>query len=574
MPESHLFAPFNSHQIEPDSQTAIANAQAALAQAIAKLPPIGQARELFNHFTNALQPSLGLLHIPSTRSSMEQTYQDLLDSKHPTPTTLMLLFSIFSGAALVWSASLLENLNATQAETRAAFHAYSQGALVILEHPTQPLGPSTNALVATCILAHSLANDAGLSVKMRILQARCFSMARDLGIHRLDTARSQEERRLRGGDLIEVEVQRRVWWNMVASDWLSSFSGGPQEGVYIFQPKHMNVNYPSNIDDELMVSTGFQRELSLSVPTAMSGSIQRIRTAVLCREVVDALPSILLDSQQPEYEVILALDKRFHETIEEIPEFFKLDAESLRKSQKICKERPYIAWQRTSLHFSFHTRLCRLHRPYHLEGITDPAYAYSNRVCVHSAKRVLELRREMDEISPEAGGYPARLWRVVQHLFFAALILATDVSFNPEAPEAEIHKAKVLTAYQTLERSKHESGTLFEGVQRNMQTLLSTLKQRPGPPDLQGSSGEASTMASRETETNGSFMGPGELRGTNDFDHRLNAPDSSAGGDLMDEAEGNWQQIWSDFVAVAPDLDVPQWNSLLEDVDFGGWTDL
>ncbi|CAG8923433.1 unnamed protein product [Penicillium salamii] len=574
MPVSHLFAPFNSHQIEPDSQTAIANAQAALAQAIAKLPPIGQARELFNHFTNALQPSLGLLHIPSTRSSMEQTYQDLLDGKQPTPTTLMLLFSIFSGAALVWSASLLENLNATQVETRAAFHAYSQGALVILEHPHQALGPSTNALVATCILAHSLANDAGLSVKMRILQARCFSMARDLGIHRLDTARSQEERRLRGCDLIEVEVQRRVWWNMVASDWLSSFSGGPQEGVYIFQPKHMNVNYPSNIDDELMVSTGIQRELPLSVPTAMSGSIQRIRTAVLCREVVDALPSILLDSQQPEYEVILALDKRFHEYIEDIPEFFKLDAESLRKSQKICKERPYIAWQRTSLHFSFHTRLCRLHRPYHLEGITDPAYAYSNRVCVHSAKRVLELRREMDEISPEAGGYPARLWRVVQHLFFAALILATDVSFNPEAPEAEIHKAKVLTAYQTLERSKHESGTLFEGVQRNMQTLLSTLKQRPGPPDLQGSSVEASTMASRETETNDPFMGPGELRGTNDFDHRLNAPDNSAGGDLMDEAEGNWQQIWSDFVAVAPDLDVPQWNSLLEDVDFGGWTDL
>ncbi|KAJ5340479.1 hypothetical protein N7541_009603 [Penicillium brevicompactum] len=547
-----------------------------MAKAAGKLPPIGQARELFNHFTNALQPSLGLLHIPSTRLLMEQTYQEMLDGRQPSPTTLMLLFSVFSGAALVWSTSLLKRLSATQTEARSALHAYSQTALFILEHPTQPIQSSTNAIVAICALAHSLANDAGLSVTMRILQARGFSMARDLQIHRLDTARSQEERKLKGCDLIDIEVRRRVWWNMVASDWLSAFSGGPHEGVYIFQPKHMNVNYPSNIDDQLMMATGVQQDFPLSVPTAMSGCIQRIRTAALCREVVDALPSMLLDSQQPDYEVILALDKRFQDTIEKIPDFFKMDEESIRNSQDICRERPYITWLRISLHFSFHTRLCRLHRPYHLKGTTDPRYHYSNRVCIRSAQTVLELRRAMDEIGPEAGGYPARLWRVVQHVFFAALILATDVSFNPDAPDADIHKAKVLAAYQTLERSKEESGTLFEGVHRNMQTLLSTLKQRPGTSDLQGSLGEHSAMAPRETERDGTLMGSGELPGTNDLEGRLTpttVQETSASGGLTDNLEENWQQIWSDFVAVAPDLDVPQWSSLLDDVDFG-WMNL
>lgn len=527
---------------------------------------------------------------------MEHTYQEMLDGKHPTPTTLMLLFSVFSGAALVWSTPLLKKLSATQAEARSALHAYSQTALFILEHPTQPIQPSTNAIVAICALGHSIANDTGLSVSMRILQARAFSMARELQIHRLDTARTQEERKLKGYDQIDIEVRRRVWWNMVASDWyvhinalvprsnpnillfvrLSAFSGGPSEGIYIFQPKHMNVNYPSNIDDELMVATGAQPVFPLSVPTAMSGCIQRIRTAVLCREVVDALPSILLDSQQPDYEVILALDKKFHDTIEEIPEFLRLDEESIRNSQEICKERPYITWLRTSLHFSFHTRLCRLHRPYHLQGATDPRYRYSNTVCIRSAQTVLELRRAMDEIDPEAGGYPARLWRVVQHVFFAALILATDVSFNPDAPDAEIHKAKVLAAYQTLEKSKEESGTLFEGVQRNMQTLLSTLKQRPGTSDSQGSVGEHSTIAPRETERDGTLMEPGQLSGTNDLEDCLiptAVQETSASGGLTDNVEENWQQIWSDFVAVAPDLDVPQWNSLLDDVDFG-WMNL
>jgi hypothetical protein len=150
---------------------------------------------------------------------MERTYQDMLDETQPSPTTLMLLFSIFAGAALVWSPSLLAHLNATQFEARTAFHIYSQVALSIVEHPTRPLEPSTNAIVATGILAHLMANDGGLSVKVNILQTRCFLMAREMQIHRLDTAHSQEERRIKGCDLIEIEVQRRFWWNMVASDW-------------------------------------------------------------------------------------------------------------------------------------------------------------------------------------------------------------------------------------------------------------------------------------------------------------------------------------------------------------------
>lgn len=201
----------------PDEQAASVSEH--VDRAIKKLPPIGQARELFTHFIKALQPTLALFHIPSTRSLMEQTYQDMLDGRQPIPSTLMLLFSIFAGGALFWSPYLLENLNATPAEARAAFQIYSQVALSILEHPSQPVQPSTNAIVAICTLAHLLTNDGGLSVNVNILHTRCFLMARAMQIHRLDTVRSQEERRVKGCDLIEIEVQRRFWWNMVASNW-------------------------------------------------------------------------------------------------------------------------------------------------------------------------------------------------------------------------------------------------------------------------------------------------------------------------------------------------------------------
>lgn len=330
----------------------------------------------------------------------------------------------------------------------------------------------------------------------------------------------------------------------------------------------MKVNYPSNIDDDLMEATRVQQASPLSVPTVISGSIQRARLANLCREVVDAMPSILLDSQEPDYEVILALDKMLHEFLEDIPEFFKLDEESIHKSQEICKERPYIAWQRINLHFSFHTRLCRLHRPYHLEGVTNPKYAYSHMVCIRSAQTVLELRRAMDDIDPEAGWYPARFWRVMQHVFLAALTLATDVSFNPDAPDAEARKAKVLAAYKTLEKSKEDAGSLVEGVQKNMQTLLSTLQKQGG--SLAGS--KERPVAPRDTGLNGALIsGSDELSMTNQVGNSLDTQVGlSMSGALTDDiGEEGWQQLWSEFVAVAPDLDVPQWNSLLDDVDFG-----
>lgn len=84
------------------------------------------------------------------------------------------------------------------------------------------------------------------------------------------------------------------------SSRLLSFSGGPQEGAYTLQPKHMNVNLPSITDDEFITSTEVKQNLPLSMPTSISGFFFRVKTSEVCREVIDALPSILLDSQEPD----------------------------------------------------------------------------------------------------------------------------------------------------------------------------------------------------------------------------------------------------------------------------------
>lgn len=329
---------------------------------------------------------------------------------------------------------------------------------------------------------------------------------------------------------------------------------------------------PTNTDDEFITSTGIQQVFPMSEPTSLSGFYGRVQCADLCRKVIDALPSVLLGSQEPEYETILDLDRQFHEHLASLPIFFQLDPDSIEKSRQICKERPYISWQRLSIHFSLHTRLCRLHRPYHLEGISDPKYAYSHEVCIRSAHKVLEIRRLMEEVEPEIGLKAARFWTVMHHVFFAALILAMDVSFNPAAPDVSARKAKVLAAYEVLEQSKRESSYLMEGIQKNLQTLMTTLHKNRSQSSVLPKDAAAAREGPSLTDIQEGAMTVGEDADAHDEQAAMALPSSTmpADGNILinDLGEDSWDKLWSEFVAVAPDLDVPQWNSLLEDVEF------
>lgn len=322
----------------------------------------------------------------------------------------------------------------------------------------------------------------------------------------------------------------------------------------------MNVDYPSNVDDEFITLTEVH-SLPLSTPTTMSAFIERVKLSELCREVVDAMPSILLESQ-PEYHVILALDEKFQNYLDDLPVFLRLDGNSMRKSYAICSERPNIVWQRIGINFSIHTRLCRLHMPYHLEGMTNQKYAYSHRICVQSAQTVLELRRLMDDV--ETAVKPTRLWTVTQHSFLAALILATDVSFNPNSPDAEARKATVLAAYRTLEKSKEESSGLVEVIQKNMQTLMSTLHRQNSQRT------NVSYAVPEETVANGQSLGNSRDSITSMASIPVSADEWLQGYSSMSTekvGDEKWDQLWSDFLAVAPELDTPQWNSLLDNMD-------
>lgn len=346
----------------------------------------------------------------------------------------------------------------------------------------------------------------------------------------------------------------------------------------------MKVNHPSNIDDESLTPTGPAYSFPLSVPTSMSVFIFRIHYAELCREIIDTLGMTLLESSQPDYETLLDIDRKFHTFVQSLPTFLQNDPASIQKSQAITQQRPYLAWQRTVAHLSFHVRLCRLHRPYHREGLTNPKYAYSRLTCIRSAQTVLDLRRSLKDTGVLAGFNPSDYSLVMNHVFFAAMVLATDVSMKPTAPGADTRKQEVLDVIHALEKSQNESASLMEAIRKNTQTLLSILQESQREVQQQARSPVRTDSIAVASRSGGamSSAAPSRSRPVGVDENMTNAAasghlplsDSMPGLGHEDEdpmwsgaRRNSWGQLWSDLFNVAPEMDGLQWDLLLNDSD-------
>ena len=251
---------------------------------------------------------------------------------------------------------------------------------------------------------------------------------------------------------------------------------GPQIGTYSVNPKHMGVLWPSNLDDAALTSSECN-DLPLSVPTEMSYFIFRIKGAQLFREIVDAASESKIPTDDLDYDSVLAFDRKFNVLINDLPVYFKLDENSQRQSSNIVQERPYIGWQRTFMHFGYHTRLARLHRPYLARGSRDPQYAYSRMICLRSSRTVIEIVRNMHDTNPAFGPGSGQIWIITHHLFVAIVVLVMDLTFNQNDPQAKERKDEVLECCRLLEKSSEDSAIARQGVEE-LKKILKDWKQK------------------------------------------------------------------------------------------------
>ncbi|KAF3401897.1 hypothetical protein F1880_009757 [Penicillium rolfsii] len=430
------------------------------------LPTEADALSLFDYYLNHLDYQYHLVVPAKTKQAVHALYEAIHHGRPGNLNHVALLFGIVATALFY---QLLSTESSDVAEICSRETVFLAGAALIQSnHVTYP---TVEGLQAAMIVGHHLSSlTLNPSVSSLFSHGALVSQAKSLGLHVLDCPQVAAVRQEKGFDRGEIELKRRLW--------LMGFLGGPHEWTYTIQPQHMNVRRPLNVEDD---SIGDEIELSLSTPTCMSYTLHRLKLAEVCREIVDAGAPHYFQGQELPYETILDLDRKLQQVCTELPTFFRFDPSSRRQFAEVYRERPEIAWQRALMQQGYHSRVCRLHRQYFIRGAKDPRYSYSHVVSLQSARKVLEIKRIMDEEEPLFTPNSSLFWAVMHHVFMAAVTLLIDVCFNWDDILACRRKEEVLDACRLLSRAQQFSSVARECINAMMDILYKHWKQEKRP---------------------------------------------------------------------------------------------
>ncbi|KAB8204827.1 hypothetical protein BDV34DRAFT_196715 [Aspergillus parasiticus] len=423
------------------------------------LPPKNEATWLLKRYAEDVTYLHHILHLPSVRRQMEDLYKQLSLGLRIEPCHVALVLSIFASTAYTLTPLTGGDAVFTNEQTavKCAF-LWSKMALDVLEHSSRSTPGSIEDIQATIILSFVIFNFEGFTMRFRALSASALTMARDLSLHRLD-ARPD---RLPGPHApldsdIGREIKRRVWWHMVSTDWILALSGGPQEGTYLMHPAHMRVNYPRNLDDRDLDRYNPQYSRPLSQPTAMTYTLLRIQLADICRSAIDALPPPFSDWGEVNYDRFISLDQRFEAFIRSLPVFFRLDEASRHQSRDVEHQYPQIIVQRYILWSTLQGRRSKLNQPFLTRVSMNPRYEYSRKVCLQSARCVIELKALMDHDMASLASAHVRLATFLHTYFLATAVLVMDLCLNKEGGSSEDRRQEIVDACRVLQEAEATS---------------------------------------------------------------------------------------------------------------------
>ncbi|KAJ6115262.1 hypothetical protein N7486_001040 [Penicillium sp. IBT 16267x] len=515
-----------------------------------------ETMDLFDYYFKNLDYQYHLVIPERTKRDIHALYEDIAQNAQIDLGVLALLFSI-SATALFFQ--LINTESAECAERRSMEAAFLAGAS--LAQSNFMSYPTVTGLQASLIIGHHLSGHLlHPSIASFFAQGTMIGQAKSLGLHILDSPSSEDDRRANGYDIGDVELKRRLWWDLASYDWLLSFLNGPQEFTYSIHPKHMNVRLPLNIDDK-DIDSGIP--VSLSTPTSMSYTLARLRLAIICREIVDGTAPEHFKGEDVPYEKILHLERKLNEAYAELPAFFRYDQSSRREFADLYHERKVFSWQRTFLHQGYHARFLRLHRRYYVRGARDPRYSYSHVVSLQSARKVLELKRIMDEEQPAVVPTCCYFWAITHHVFIAAVTLLINVCFNWDDILAEKQKEEVLDACRMLSRAQQASRIEREGINAMMGTLRKHWRQQKRAMSGTQSEPLAITQKSLENTEESRMIQFTSSAQSPSHPHEDTLDPRTTDLNLV-PLEDIWCEMLDDSAQVA--LDSPAWMDLLNDL--------
>ncbi|KAF2968378.1 hypothetical protein GQX73_g5215 [Xylaria multiplex] len=391
-----------------------------------------------------------ILNLPTVQALMRSFYTRIGQKESVLPGQAALLLSLFSLSAFFYPPMKGTEPADIGSNTTRFSKYWGRSALDVLEYSRHNTSGTLEDVQALILMS-------------------------DLGLHRLDANDSvptTHEVSLRV--LIDHEVKRRVYWSLIASDWIQSTMSGPQEGTYFIHPNHIQVNLPKDYDYDDDPLGDARTKVTGPRPTGLTFLLARIRFAHLSREYTDTIPLETSKLMRIPYERIISLDQKLKEFFLELPYFFRLDEESRQKSKPL--EAVYM-------------KVPMMRMP------SDPRYDYSRQACLESARVVIRLYEEPKEEGYSPSMETARMAMAVHYTHIALAIQVMDLCFNKDEADHSERKKEVLTTLQMLEGSRAISALLSRSLDSVVEVLRKHQVYLPGESlasfDPQGTAQEA-----------------------------------------------------------------------------------
>lgn len=187
--------------------------------------------------------------------------------------------------------------------------------------------------------------------------------------------------------------------------------------------------------------------------------LESLRLAHMCREMADIVPLETSKLMKMPYEQIRALDIKLQDFISSLTFFFKLEAESRRRSKPFETIYPKTPISRYCITVETHSRRCKLHQRFLLRQPVDPRYAYSRQGCLESVRIVVQAYEDLREHG-HPSTVPELMGMAVHFTHLALVVMAMDLCFNREQADEAEAKAEVKAALQMFENARNASPLL------------------------------------------------------------------------------------------------------------------
>ncbi|KAE8154889.1 hypothetical protein BDV25DRAFT_147157 [Aspergillus avenaceus] len=480
-----------------------------------------------------------VVHIPSVRLLAEEVYRRLFLGLKVESSHAALLLTIFASTAYNLESNSADTLFLNQPNAVRCALLWSKSAIDALEYSRRATQGSLEDVQATIISSLFIFNLEGFTARFRMLNSSAVIIARDLSLHRIDADITKDE------DPVQLEIKRRLWWHLSATDWILALTGGPQEGTYLIHPNHMCVNYPRNIDDVDLENPDPAYCVPMDQPTAMSYYMLRIRLAEICRTVVDTLPPLPQDWGKIDYKTIIALDQKFAEFQRNLPVYLRHDEASRQQSHDVDRQYPQMMMHRYVIASSFYPRRFKLNQPFLTRVSLDPRYAYSRNVSLESARSAismhLSLRRDMGPLS----AMYERLAAFLHMFFLATAVLVLDLCINRDG-NVEAQRQEIMVACRALKNAE-ESSSVAGQYLKSLTDILRKYRIEVAP--------DVASLPETHPHDQG-------------VDIRTSEDPTPVIPGISLEGLGDLDEMWQSFMN-AESTTLPAWDDLLAAVDEG-----